>query len=451
MDSTPVSEPQVLDNSAEPPLATGGFTPADIRRNMKTVILLNSLFATGWAELFLALSPLWIYLGASNTTIGLINAASMTGLFGMFISPWISKLFPVKKWYLLVAHLPYLLPLGLAGLGVIFSGRIALFSPALLVHVHILNHDFTGSRLLLFVVGMLVVHNFFGGFVSLPHQEYIAACIPMSHRGRYTGLSGSFSAAVAWGATAVGGVLLLKVPQPICYGFLMIMTWAICQSGYVVALFAKEKPVPRTGTPYPWSREMLGAAWNNKLFVRTMIARALGQLTFLPAAGFILYYGLRDLKMIPATVALGAIFKQIARILTSAPTGWVIDRQGAKNIWALAPLGSVIVYAAVLVIPGSYGVYIAGVLATALVTSTWAAGDVLLYGLPRPEHRPGYYTIQSIMDTVMVAFGGVLMGKMYDLIPYRTGFAIMLVVSLLAFPVMKWLLHPLSADARAYS
>jgi len=258
--------------------------------------------------------------------------------------------------------------------------------------------------------------------------------------------------------------------KPMCFGFLMLLTWFLCQGGFLIALLAKENPVPTTDTPRPWSREMLLTAWRDKAFVRVLLLRAVGQLSYLPAAAyFVTYYGLKDLKMVAATVATGAMLGQVTRICASAPSGWLIDRWGAKRVWSLAPLAAAVVYAVTLLIPpdwmipfpaiagkiglfgGPVAIYLSGMVRTAFLTTSWAASGVLLYGLPRPQHRPGYYTIQLLVDSIVPAVGAFVTGCMFDVISYRTGFWLMLAFSLLMYPLMHWLLRPLSNDPAAYA
>jgi MFS family permease len=446
----PAVSPDAVPGDA--PHATG-FTPAQIRRNMIAVIMLDSIYATGWTDLMLALVPLWVYLKASNRTIGALNALTSLAVIGLIVSPWITRLFHVKKYYLLVSHIPYLAPLGIAGLGVFFNQQL----------------HFSNANLLTFMIVMIAAHQFFAGFTGLPHTEYVAACIPMSHRGRYTGLSASIGTVTSLISMAIGGVILARVDQPKSFGILLLMTWCICQGGYLIAMFAKESPVPTQNTPRPWSRGMFKSVWNDKAFLRVLLLRQLGQLTFLPAMGFATFYGLKDLKMAAAVVATQGMFTGIARVSSAAPFGWLTDRLGAKRLWGFAPLGAAIFFASLLLIPGHWqlifpkslenigvfsgplAIFACGMISTTLVTNTWAASGVLLYGMPHPNMRPSYYTIQLLSDAAAPAIGAFVMGCLYDALSYRTMFLIMLIVSLALFLLMRLLLRPLSNDANAYS
>ena len=99
------------------------LSKSDIHRNIILLVLMDTAWLFGATEMGLASSPLYVYLKASNTLIGLINGTFILGLFGIFISPFITIKFPVKKLYVLVVHIPYLLPWGLIG-SLLFSRAI---------------------------------------------------------------------------------------------------------------------------------------------------------------------------------------------------------------------------------------------------------------------------------------------------------------------------------------
>jgi hypothetical protein len=69
--------------------------PSVIKRNMLSLVLLETTFWTGSADINLALQPLLVYMGASNTMIGAVNGAVWIGLIGVLnaasITRWTSQ------------------------------------------------------------------------------------------------------------------------------------------------------------------------------------------------------------------------------------------------------------------------------------------------------------------------------------------------------------------------
>ncbi len=62
---------------------------------MLSLVLLDTTFWTGSADINLALQPLLVYMGASNTMIGAVNGAVWIGLIGVLnaasITRWTSQ------------------------------------------------------------------------------------------------------------------------------------------------------------------------------------------------------------------------------------------------------------------------------------------------------------------------------------------------------------------------
>lgn len=412
------------------------LTTKEIRRNMICVILLDAIFCTGWTDLMLAVQPFLSYLKASNLMIGLISGAGWAGLPGVLLSPFITRRFRYKKWYMFCVHIPYLLPIAAAGIGVIYSQKLGLTE---------------NSTMLSFVLVVFLVHWFFGGFVSLPHQEYVAAVIPMSHRGRYSGFSSSIGGVMSIVAASLGGIILLRVSQPIAYGYIFLMSWFILQSGYISSLFAKELPTPVEKSPAPWSKSMVTAVWADKPFVRLIALQMLATMTLIPIFGFVNIYGFKELHMLPATSALIQLITQIARISSSFLIGLLTDRLGPKRVLPYWMLVAAVSLSMPIFIPNAYGVYTSVVFSTVYTTGAMAAFMALVYGLPKPENRAGHFTVQLILFYIANSLGGIMVGRVCDVLSFRTAFTLFAVIALLLFPLAKYVTSSLSDNLKSYS
>jgi len=411
------------------------LSDADVRHNMIVCVMLDAIFLTGWADLVMATQPLLVYLNAKDSMIGAINGMMIWGLIGIFLSPFISRRFKYKKWYLLITHIPYLGALGLIGLALIYGYRLG----------------YTKSDLLWIVYFLNLAHWFFAGFVGLPHQEYVAACIPMSHRGRFMGYSFSISGVTAIGSAAIGRWILNNVPEPTCYGYLFLMTWGLCQSGYALALLGRECPAAVEKAPRAWSKEMLKAAWLDKPFVRLMILITLYTTLIVPVWGFVQVYGLRELGMKPASSANIQIIAQIIRISTCALIGILTDRLGPKKILPYWSLVAFIGFASVICIRNPYGVYIAMGISTLYWAGSTAAGNALLYGIPSPENRAGHFTVQLIITYAASTIGPRIAGIACDHLSYPIVFTASAIIALLLYPFTKRMAVLFKDDAKSYS
>lgn len=193
-----------ISSNAELKSANEGLSKEDVEHNIRVNVLVAAVFQIGAADMALASGPLLVYLAASNSLIGFISGLGWMSLIGVFLSPFISRMCHRKKWYMFWAHVPYIGAWGVIGLLVVLSQQLGVSNPTLLFWFTVLS----------------AANLFFAGFVTLPSQEFLAACIPMSHRGRYTGYSMSVGAVGSLISVSIGGVLLHCLTKPMSFGWL---------------------------------------------------------------------------------------------------------------------------------------------------------------------------------------------------------------------------------------
>ncbi len=438
----------------------GPMPDVDIRHNLKAIVMLDVIWAMGSKDIQLAMKPLLVYLGASNFLIGAITHQKWMALIGMFLTPWITRKFPRKKWYLFLVNVPYIATMGVLGFVILQSARLDLMHHVWSMKLNLpfgLNIDLTLPFLLMFAGAMAIAQQFFAGFVALPHNEYIAGCIPTSHRGRYTGYSISFGLILGIGSTALGGWIIKHIPAPMSFGYLFVLAWGIWQSGYLAALFARETPTPVDKSPRPWSKAMLSAAWNDKGYLRVvMLFSVLG--IFTVAGEFIDVYAFKGLHI---PLYYKAIFMQIG-IIIGIPTyyfgGKIVDRLGPKRIVTWWSFGIMLSYLPVILIPvlikhhiaPIWGIYGHLALGQPLLALWTMADRVLLYGLPKPENRAGHYTLQLMIAYATSSIGGMLMGYVLDRVEYLTVFTAVPLLALVCYPLTKWAVREVADDPKAY-
>jgi len=411
------------------------LSSADITRNVKLFVLLGSAYGAGSAELQLALQPFLVYLNASNTMIGFVSGAPIVALLGIFLSPWITRHFRRKKKYFFFVSIPYLGMFFLIGLAAIFAGKLHIPNPHLLIYLLLL----------------ILASSFCGGFCSLPSQEYAAACIPMSHRGRQAGYSASVGGLAFLCIAALGGWVLSTVSKPAAFGYVIFMGWFLMQSGFLMSLFAKEVPVPVEKAPPPWSAAMFKAVWRDTPYMRFLVVYLLYSMMYTQTFVFVNIYGFNNLKMAIATAAIMATVVQITRIAVSTPFGYLIDKLSPKRV---LPYSFVLASAAMLVpviVPNQYGVYISIILSTAFISLLLPAQTALLLGIPSPNNRAGHYSIQLISFYAAVGLGTITIGFLCDILSYHTVFIILGSVALVFIPICKYMLKSLPDEIKSYS
>ncbi|MHB9124587.1 MAG: MFS transporter [Armatimonadota bacterium] len=405
----------------------GFFSNKVIRRNMFLLVFMDVVWMAGGSDIGIALSPLLVYLNASNTIIGIIQGATFASMIGLFASPWISRRFKYKKWYMVAATTPAVFMLALLGGGVVLSSHFGM----------------SNNTLVTFILVVMLANYFLGGFASLPHQEYVAGCIPSSHRGRLAGLSSSLGSSAAVATSLVCAWILKRYAAPMSFGYIFLFTYVLFQGAYLLAIFAKERPVPVEKSPKAWSKAMLKGFMDDKAFARFVVISAFAWLTVGGASGFVAVYGFRELGMRPEAAAIISIIGQLVRIPSTAVVGFLSDKIGAKRLLPYWPLGVFASFLPVIFFPHALSIYLAiGIwcLAGAIYNTLYL---VFMYNLPKPENRSGDMTILMLAQNIMAPIGLIIAGRMCDIFPYRTVFAGAAVLALVMIWLVKWMISTL--------
>lgn len=421
---------------ADSPTPDAFFTAAVIRRNMICCILVDAIWSMGYTEFTIASNPLYKYLNLSNSLVGLINGFAFVGLVGVFVSPFITCHFREKKYYLFVTHLPYLGSLGLIGVGLLLSARLSL-SPGFLT---------------LMVVILSASSWLFGGFVTLPHWEYSASTIPMSHRGRFYGYSATAGCILGLASNYLALWILGRVEQPRSYGYLFVMTWLICQGGYIAALFAKEKPTPIERAPRPWSRQMVRAVIEDKPYLRVLVLYLVFYTCFSALINnFVPLYGLKTLQMPDTAAATIGFIQKIVSFSLMFFIGHLIDGVGAKRVLNYSSGIIVVALLPLLVFQSGWTVYWCTGIGILFVNLLWAGFMPVFYGLPKPENRAGHFTAQIITWYAGMTLSPILTGVLCDRLGYLPTFTVLCGVAIAGVPLAIYLLAPLGAKAGDYA
>ncbi len=409
------------------------LSPQDTRRNFVCLVWMGSVFAMGWAEVMVVLQPLLVHYGASNTQIGIVQGTLIATLPGMFVSPWITRRFRHKKGYLFIMDSLYLLPLGIVG-AVVWAGGAGG------------NEAMVGFIVLLMLLGQVAA-----GFGGLPNQEFFTACIPMRLRGRLAGVSAGLGGVLGLGATAFAAWVLNALPKPQGYGALLVLAWLLCQLADSAVLLAKEPATPVERSPKPWGREMWRAFFEDKKFLRVALAVCLISPLMAQLAIFSSVFAFRDLGFKAQMAAWLGMTAAGARLIFSPVGGWFTDAWGARRALPLWAGLSAVGFLLLAVFPCTATVFAAMGIAAVAGSGFSGAMNALTSGIPKPEHRAGHFTLLGFCMIAANSAGPLLVGRMFDMLSYRTGFAVLAVATALAASFSFWLVRQFSARAEDYA
>jgi MFS transporter (putative signal transducer) len=415
------------------PCRENELSARDVRRNFACLVWMGSVFAMGWAEVVVVLQPLLVHYGASNTQIGMVQGVLIATLPGMFLSPWITRRFRRKKIYLFVTDSLYLLPVGVVG-AVVWTGAVG-----------------GDAAMVGFIVLMMLLGQVAAGFGGLPNQEFFTACIPMRLRGRLAGVSAGLGGVLGLAATGIAAWILGALPKPQAYGALLVLAWALCQVADSAVLLAREPPTPVERSPRPWGREMWRAFWDDRRFLRLALVICLISPLMAQLALFSSVFAFRDLGFKAQMAAWLGMTAAGARLVFSPAAGWLTDAWGARRallLWAGLAGGGFLLLA---VYPVGLSVFVAAGVAAVAGSGFSGAMNALTSGIPRPENRAGHFTLLGFCMIAANSAGPLLAGRLFDTLPYRSGFAVLAVATVVATLLGVRLLRDLSPRPEDYS
>ena len=412
--------------------STVSLEPREVRRNFACLVWMGSVFAMGWAEVTTVLQPLLVHYGASNAQVGIVQGVLIATLPGMFLSPWITRKFRRKKIYLYVADTLYLLPLGIVGAAV-WAGIST-----------------NGTAMVAFIIAMMCAGQIAAGFGGLPSQEFFAACIPMRLRGRLAGVTSAVAGLLGMVGAGFAAWVLVALPKPQGFGALLVLAWLMCQIADTAILFAKEPPTPVERSPAPWGKSMWLAFLKDSKFLRLTLAICLISPLVGQLAIFATVFAFRELKFAPQMAAWLTMSTSIARVVLSPGAGWLTDRWGARNSLIFWPALSAITFFPLAIFPDVVTVFTATALAAVAWSGFSGAMNALTCGIPAPENRAGHFTLLGFCMIAVNSVGPVLVGMMFDAVPYRPGFAILGGAALAATAAGFLLLRGISSRAEDF-
>ncbi|MGD8415936.1 MAG: MFS transporter [Pseudomonadales bacterium] len=301
----------------------------NLTRNFTAHLLHGMLGQTGFrlvnAPTFL---PAYVLMlsGGSNVAVG---AALAVQSLGMMITPFFGAT--------LIEHRPKVLPVGmvigtamrLSVLGIALSGL--LLPPDLA---------------LAGIFASLVLFGLFQGVQGVLFNFLMSKVIPVSKRGRLTGLrnflAGITSAAVAYTA---GEYFLGDSPDIAGYSHTFILAFVLTMCGLLMLLFMKEPapPVLRSKSSVATRlRELPALLRDDPDFARYLLARALANTGRMALPFYVVYAG-TSMQLSGANLALTTIAFTIAGTVSNLLWGALGDRYGfrlvflsATGVWILA-------------------------------------------------------------------------------------------------------------------
>lgn len=325
----------------------------EVRRNLGrnfTVHLIHGMLGQTGFRLLNAPTFLPAYLlllSGSDVAVGLALALQA---FGMAVTPLLGAS--------LIEHRPKVLPMGfltgavmrLAVLGIALAGLL-LPPPQALIAIYF----------------WLTVFGLFQGMQGVIFNFLMAKVIPVSKRGRLTGLRNFLAGIISAAVALIGGQIFLgDDPNVHGYSFTFVLAFVLTLCGLLSLVFMKEPapPTVRPRTPLMQRLTEIPALLRAEpAFTRYFLARSLATAGRMALPFYILYAGSGSLALTGANLGILTVAFTLAGTVSNLLWGHLADRHGFRLVFLLSIALWVV---STLVLLGSSGMLMMSVVFTGI-------------------------------------------------------------------------------------
>ncbi|MEA4811852.1 MAG: MFS transporter [Anaerolineaceae bacterium] len=405
--------------------------PQSVAREFKHNVIFNTLDVTFFvfADAFVNLSTIMTVFTATLTNspfiIGLVPAILWTSWYlpQLFFSGIVSR----QK-----MKLPFTLKMGVVE-------RVPyMFMPVLALLIPHISKQMAITLLL----GLMVWRGLGGGFSALPWQELMASVIPLSHRGRFWGVSRVFVQMAGVVGSLVATLVLGRFFYP--YNYAIAFTIAIIAQWISFLMISKTRePEPENWQqPDPQQKALDFEKFRHilrtdKNFVLYMAARSIS-FVGATATSFLAVYGIRRFGLgdNQAAIFTGIIF--FTGIFSYALLGGLTDRIGPKRILVLGFISLALSLVITLLAPSIWYFYLVFVLQGVYGAAVNMGDMMLVMELGEEKLRPTYLGLARTLTGIVLVFVSTTSGLVVEKLGYVFMFLLAAVSTLIAI-LLFWM------------
>lgn len=298
-----------------------------------------------------------------------------------------------------------------------------------------------GVAVILFLVIYIII-TFSSGLVALPWQELIATVIPVSHRGRYWGLSLMLGKLMGLVGAGVAGFLLANVEYPLNYAYIFGLGFINISISYVFLMLNIEPEIERSVSPTNkdlsvWRRieSILRADKNFLMFLINRWVLFLGSM----GLGFISLYGIQKFNLPLSYSAIFTIVMLVAEIVGFGVWGFLGDKKGYRSVLVSSNMFLILGLLMIIFMESLWGVYLAFGIISIAHAGEYIADQNIAMEFGKEADRPTYIGMSKTLTGPFLLIAPIIAGGLVNFLGYQSMFLISLIISILAFVIIKFL------------
>jgi MFS family permease len=280
---------------------------------------------------------------------------------------------------------------------------------------------------------------FSSGLVALPWQELIATIIPVSHRGRYWGSALILGKSMGMIGAVIAGLILANIAYPLNYAFMFLIGF-ICASISYFFLSLNIEPEIKRQTPAKniniWVR-VLTILEADKNFAAFLVNRGFVFLGLM-GLGFVTVYGIQRFNLPISYSAIFTAVMLISEIVGYGIWGTIGDKHGYKRVIEFCNLFLIVGLFALLFIESIWGLYIVFGIISFAHSGEYIADQNIAMEFGKETDRPTYIGMSKTLTGPFLLIAPIIGGGLVKLWGYESMFLTALIISIVAFVVIRF-------------
>jgi MFS family permease len=290
--------------------------------------------------------------------------------------------------------------------------------------------------LFLIIYGIKV---FFHGLVALPWQELIATVIPVSHRGRYWGFALILGKLLGMVGAIIAGFMLSNIAYPNNYAYMFLIGFicAVLSYGFLslnIEPEIKRQSPAKNSNLLGRIKEILAADKNFGLY---LINRGFVFLSLM-GLGFVTVFGLQEFDLPLSYSAVFTAVMLVSEVIGFGIWGTIGDRDGYKRVIEYSNLFLIIGLFSLLMVKNLMGLYIAFGIISFAHAGEYLSDQNIAMEFGDEADRPTYIGMSKTLTGPVLLFAPIIGGGIVKLWGYPTLFLTSLIVSVIAFVIIKF-------------
>ncbi|RME83520.1 MAG: MFS transporter, partial [Caldilineae bacterium] len=275
-----------------------------------------------------------------------------------------------------------------------------------------------------------------------PWQELIATVIPVSHRGRYWGISLILGKVMGMAGAVVTGFLLTRVPYPTNYAAMFGLGFLATSISLLFTNLTVEPVIDRSAIREEQESKLwqkVGAILKtDRNFLYFLLNRAAAFLSTM-GMGFVAVFGIQKFDLPLSYSAVLTFTMLAAEIAGYSLWGYYGDKRGYKRILEFSHLSLALGLALLLLVPSIWAFYLAFALVSLAHAGEYIADQNIAMEFGTDADRPTYIGMSKTLTGPFLLVSPVIGGTLVEVWGYESMFSLSLAIALIAYALIRFL------------